>query len=170
MAVLPLTQGAENPILRTVSPEIKQIDRKIKDLAKNMVDTMVHANGLGIAAPQVGVNARLFIALLNYGTKNEITVPMINPKILFKSDETGTAEEGCLSLPGRFGIVPRAKELTVEFTDLKGNKRILQLEGLNARVIQHETDHIDAHLFIDRMEKEIPKDQIKKKADRGNTK
>lgn len=155
MAVLLLTQGADNKILRTKSSEVPKIDRKIKNLIRDMIDTMNDAQGLGIAAPQVGVNLRLFIARLNYGTPNESIVPMMNPEILHALDEIEEGEEGCLSLPKRFGIVKRAKELTVQFLDQKGQKHILHLTGLNARIIQHETDHINGHLFIDHMEREI---------------
>lgn len=155
MAILPLTQGADHKILRTKSSEVSKIDRKIKNLIRDMIDTMNDAQGLGIAAPQVGVNLRLFIARLNYGTPNETIVPMINSEILHTLDEFEEGEEGCLSLPKRFGVVKRMKELTVQFTDTKGHKKILHLTGLNARIIQHETDHINGKLFIDRMEREI---------------
>lgn len=152
MALLEITKGADNPVLRTKSVEVKKIDRKIKRLIQDMIDTMLAVDGLGIAAPQVGVNLRLYVARLNFGTTQELILPMINAEILTMSEELERAEEGCLSLPGKFATVPRAKNLAVRFTDQKGALRTLELEGLNARIIQHETDHINAGLFIDRME------------------
>lgn len=163
MAVLLLAQGADNKILRTASAEVTKIDRKIKDLIRDMIDTMIHAEGIGIAAPQVGMNLRLFIARLNHGTVHETIIPMINPEILEKSEEIEAGEEGCLSLPKRFGVVPRTRNLTVRFTDMKGQKRTLHLEDLNARIIQHEADHIDGHLFIDRMEHELTLEELEEK-------
>lgn len=128
-----------------------------------MVDTMNQSNGLGIAAPQVGVNLRIFIARLNYGSSAEIIIPMVNPEIIESSKTLEEGEEGCLSLPGRFGIVPRLKALTVTYADQKGSKNTLHLEGLNARIVQHETDHIDGKLFIDREIREIPRKSLEKR-------
>lgn len=169
MAVLPLTQGADNQVLRAKSSEVKKIDRKIKKLVSDMTDTMNAADGLGIAAPQVGVNLRIFIARLNFNTPQEVIVPMVNPEIVHRSKEIEKGEEGCLSLPKRFGIVPRAHELTVNFTDQKGQSHTLQLSGLNAKIIQHETDHIDGKLFVDSMEREIPPEELEERRLKNKT-
>lgn len=160
MAVLQIETGADNKILRTKSASAVKIDRKIKKLIADMIDTLNAAEGLGIAAPQVGVNLRIFIARSNFDTPQETIIPMISPEILEMSDETEAGEEGCLSVPGRFGIVIRSRELTVGFADLKGKKQVLQLSGLNARIIQHEMDHLDGKLFIDRMEREISAEEL----------
>lgn len=154
MAVLQIITGTDNKILRTKSLSVPKIDRKIKKLIADLTETMAVSDGLGIAAPQVGVNLRVFITRLNYGTENEMIVPMVNPEILEFSEEMILGEEGCLSVPGRFGTVRRSREVTVKFTGKKGEAQILKLEGLNARVVQHETDHINGILFVDKLERE----------------
>ena len=151
MAKLEIIKGAENPILRAMSKPVKRVDGKLKKFVKDMEKAMIDANGLGIAAPQVGENIRVFITTLNYKEPGEMSVVMVNPEIVEHSVETEVDEEGCLSLPGVYGNVARWKSLTVKFTDLKGEQRTLKLEGLNARVVQHETDHLDGVLFIDKL-------------------
>lgn len=162
MAILPLTIGFDNKILRTKSEPVKKIDRKIKELVKNMVDTMMDCDGLGIAAPQVGVNLRIYIARLNFNTPHEMNVPMLNAEFLDISEETDGHEEGCLSLPKQFGIVRRAKEVTIKYMDIKGKTQTLHLTGLNARIMQHETDHLNGTLIADKMESEITAEDLKK--------
>ncbi|PJC37261.1 peptide deformylase [Candidatus Peregrinibacteria bacterium CG_4_9_14_0_2_um_filter_53_11] len=151
MAVLPIEKGTENKILRTHSKEVKTIDKKIKKFVNDMIETMFDADGIGIAAPQVGVNLRIFIARLNFDTPHEMIVPMINPVLENFSKKTTNVEEGCLSIPGRFGKVRRSSTVTVHYTDIKGKRVTLHLEGLNARIMQHETDHLDATLIADKM-------------------
>lgn len=158
MAILPLVQGSDNPVLRKKSVLVKKIDRKIRKLIADMIETMIAANGIGLAAPQVGVNLRIYIARLNFDTPHEMNVPMINPEFVKASDEFVAHEEGCLSLPERFGTVRRAKEVAVRYMDQRGGFHTLHLEGLNARIIQHEMDHLDAMLIADKFEKEIVPD------------
>lgn len=154
MAALPIITGADNPILREKSAPVKHIDKKVRKLITDMMDTLASANGLGLAAPQVGVNLRIFIIRLNHGTKNELVVPMVNAKILDISDKMESGEEGCLSLPGKFYTVERAASLAIEYQNQHGKHHTLNLHGLNARIIQHEIDHLDGILMVDRMEKE----------------
>lgn len=149
--ILKVQTGENNPILRTKSVDVKKIDAVLKKFAKNMKATMLKLDGLGLAAPQVGENIRMVIVTLNYGSKNESVTTMINPEILSYGDEVEVTEEGCLSLPGTYGNVERSVEITVQFTDLSGEKFVLKLEGLNARVVQHEIDHLNAILFTDRV-------------------
>lgn len=151
MALLPIVTGFDNKILRTPSLPVKKIDRRIKELVADMTETMQSVDGLGIAAPQVGVNLRIYIARLNFNTANEMNVPMINAEFLSMSEEMADNEEGCLSLPKRFGTVRRAKKVSIRYTDLKGKEHILNLEGLNARIMQHETDHLNGTLIADKM-------------------
>lgn len=155
MAVLKIITGADNPILRAKSEIVKKIDKRIKALAADMIETMQAVDGLGIAAPQVGENLRLFIARLNFNTPNETIVAMMNPEFLKMLEETEEGEEGCLSVPGRFGIVRRPKFVTIKYMDLRGGTQILNLNDLNARIVQHETDHIDGILFVDKIVREI---------------
>ena len=151
MKTLEIVKGEDNPILRTVSTKVKSFDKKLKKLAKQMLDAMIKANGIGIAAPQVGINLRIFIVTLDIGKESEVCFAMVNPKILKFSEETDVAEEGCLSLPGVFGKVERPSSITVEFFDIEGSRHVLGLKGLNARVVQHENDHIDGVLFVDKL-------------------
>lgn len=155
MTVLKIETGANNPILRQKSTPIDKFDKSLKKLAKDMVETMNSRDGLGIAAPQIGVNKRIFITTINIGEDNEGLITMINPELEFLNDKMETGEEGCLSLPELFKPVTRHKFVRVKYQDLKGNEHILELEGLNARVIQHETDHLDGILFIDRADESI---------------
>lgn len=142
-----IVKGSDNTILRTVSKPISGVTKKTLKFLKDMDAAMEKANGVGIAAPQVGVNDRIFLALLN----NKQVVAMINPEIVSMSEETESGEEGCLSLPGYWGPVERALEVTVRYLDEKGNQKTLKLSDFNARIIQHEMDHLNGKLFIDRV-------------------
>ncbi|MFA6549872.1 MAG: peptide deformylase [Candidatus Gracilibacteria bacterium] len=148
MAKLKILTGADNKILRTKSVEVKHVT-KIAKLIKDMKDTL-DAKDLGLAAPQVGENVRICLVRLNASTKNEALVLMINPEIIGMGKEKEIGEEGCLSLPGLWINVERAKKITVKFLDAKNKEQILMLERLNARVVQHEIDHLDGILMVDR--------------------
>ncbi|HBB03098.1 MAG: formylmethionine deformylase, peptide deformylase [Candidatus Peregrinibacteria bacterium GW2011_GWF2_38_29] len=148
MAKLKILTGTDNKILRTKSVEIKPAT-KLTKLIKDMKDTLDEKD-LGLAAPQVGENVRMCLIRLNPSTKSETLVFMINPKITEMGREKEIGEEGCLSLPGIWVNVERAKNITVKFLDTKGKEQILMLERLNARIIQHEVDHLDGILMVDR--------------------
>lgn len=152
MALLPIETGSDNTILRTVSKPVKKFNKKkLSRFFADMEETMHDANGVGIAAPQVGVNDRAVVCYFNHGTDHELIVNMINPVILDRSDEMIVEDEGCLSIPGKFDQVARHKEVTVKFQDMKGNEHVLKLIGYNARIAQHEVDHLDGKLYIDRV-------------------
>ena len=155
MAVLEIEKGAGNTILRAQSAPVKKIDRKkMGKFLDDMRETMFAANGIGLAAPQVSRNTRVVVCYFNYGTDHELIVDMINPEIVHRSKEKETHEEGCLSLPEKYDMVPRHTGVTVKFLDRKGKEQVLKLAGLNARIVQHELDHIDGKLYIDRV---VPK-------------
>ncbi len=120
-----------------------------------MIATMLAKDGVGLAAPQVGVNERLVILNFQLGGKKSKPIPLVNPEIIDASVKAIIEEEGCLSLPGIFGKVKRWKTVTIRFEDETGSPRALELEGLNARAIQHEIDHLGGVLFIDKLEGEI---------------
>lgn len=109
-----------------------------------MEETREHAIGAGIAAPQVGRTERVCIAMINGRA-----VPLINPEIVRRSEEAETAEEGCLSLPDVWVQVPRSREIDLEYQDVKGKHRELTLSDFDARVVQHEVDHLDGVLIVD---------------------
>jgi peptide deformylase len=153
MTILKIQTGEKNPILRKKSVEIVKVTGKIKKFLKDLKDTMLESDGLGLASPQVGENIRAIAVNMNSGTANRSVVLMINPVIIWKGNDVYVAEEGCLSLPDLFKEVERFKEIIVEYKDPAGEKRKLKLSMLNARIVQHEVDHLDGILFIDRVKK-----------------
>ncbi len=148
--MLKLQTGADNQVLRETSKPVHKVTKEHRKLAKDMEKLMIRENGIGLAAPQIGVNIRMLIAKLNAGTDNELIIQMINPEITSWSDEIEKAEEGCLSLPKQWGDVERNQQIHVKFQDLRGETQSLRLQGLNARVIQHEIDHLEGVLFTDK--------------------
>ncbi|MBF0543780.1 MAG: peptide deformylase [Candidatus Riflebacteria bacterium] len=142
-------------VLRKSSEPVTQIDDSIRQLAKDMFETMYKANGVGLAAPQIGRNIRLVTIDVE---SNPII--LINPEIK-KSVGKDTAEEGCLSVPGLREKVQRANKVIAFAIDLEGNTIEITAEGLMARAIQHEIDHLEGILFIDRISK-ARKIQIKR--------
>ena len=134
-------------ILRTKCEKVTQFDHSLEILIDAMFDTLDEADGVGLAGPQVGVDKRLFIVSLSDGTRKAF----INPEIVETSVETCPYEEGCLSIPGVYHNVIRPSKVKVFAQDEKGHAFTLDASGLLARVIQHENDHLDGKLFIDRL-------------------
>lgn len=137
----------DDPILRKKSRDIEEIDEKIVTLNNDMVETMKKAEGVGLAAPQVGILKRLFVVDVGDGP-----MTFINPTIISTEGEE-VDEEACLSLPEQSGMVKRPESLVVEATDLDGTLFQLFCSDLLARAVCHELDHLDGILFIDRVEK-----------------
>ena len=156
MTIRTIQTGLENPILRTRSKEVEKLTPAVKKLIRDMHDTL-HLDGIGLAAPQVGENLRVILATLNPGTKKENTITLINPVITYFSRDTVIDEEGCLSLPKVFGDVERSYEIIVQYRDEQFKIEVLKLRGLNARIIQHETDHVDGILFADKIVGDVSK-------------
>ena len=142
--VLPIVTGAETPILRTKTKRVPALTKEVKKLLQDMHDTTVAADGLGLAAPQVGLDLRACVARIN----GRLT-PLVNPEITWKSKTTEIAEEGCLSLPGIWVPVSRSTEIIVRYQTLRGDQKELKLSDMDARVVQHETDHLDGKLITD---------------------
>ncbi len=136
-------------ILRKKSKEVSAIDEKILTLLDDMVETMYENDGIGLAAPQVGILKRAIVIDVEDGN----VYKMINPKILSVSDEQQVAQEGCLSVPETKGVVSRPIKVTAEYTDVEGNIVTIEAEGLLARCICHEIDHLNGVLFTDRVKK-----------------
>ncbi len=138
--------GPENEILKTPSQNVSDpLSPDIQKLIPTMFETMHRADGIGLAAPQIGISLRLAVIEI----ENEKLV-LINPNIVAKSAETIVFEEGCLSLPGEFLPILRYEKVTVEYTDEKGVAQKLKASGLLAIAIQHELDHLDGTLIVDR--------------------
>lgn len=135
-----------NPILRKKSQNVADVlNDKIQKLIPEMVETMKAKNGVGLAAPQIGQNIRLVVV----GYKDKDLV-IINPKIIKKSLLKEWDEEGCLSIPHKYGQVKRHKNITVKYLNENAQEQTLKASGLLARIIQHEIDHLDGILFIDK--------------------
>lgn len=139
-----------HPTLRHVSRPLKRIDAELRDIVTRMFELMYKHNGVGLAANQVDLPYRLFVANPTGDPKTGEEFVFINP-VLSKRRGLAEAEEGCLSLPGLYAQVKRAEKIDVDAYDLEGQSIHLELDGLFARVAQHETDHIDGKLFIDRL-------------------
>lgn len=139
---LKIQTGKNNPVLRKKSQPIKKVDEKIRALAKDMLETMTKNSGVGLSACQVGKNIRMFVA--------HPGIVFINPEIIKLSKKTETMEEGCLSLPGIFLKIKRAKSLKIKALDENGKKFTLKAKNLLARVIQHENDHLNGILITDK--------------------
>ena len=137
------------PVLRKEAEDITPDYPKLKELISNMFETMDHADGVGLAAPQVGEPIRMVVIDVSEEKNNLLT--LINPVITEYSDEKETGEEGCLSLPGIWEKVTRSTAITVQYTDLDGQSQEIHAEGLLAICIQHELDHLDGTVFIDHL-------------------
>lgn len=137
-------------ILRKKSREVEKIDDRILTILDDMADTMYDKDGVGLAAPQIGILKRLVVIDVD----DENLYKMINPKIIKSSGEAVDAE-GCLSVPEKRGEVVRPSNVTVEYTDINGELKVLDAEGLLARCICHELDHLDGILFTDKMTKQV---------------
>lgn len=133
-----------SPSLRTKSvPTL--MNEEVIQLVKDMLETMILENGIGLAAPQVGVNLRVIVIRLNDGQFQ----PMINPTITWYSEKRVSFEEGCLSIPGHYTEIFRPGQINIKFMDMSGKYRKWKLKGLEARVVQHEIDHLDGVLMTD---------------------
>ena len=142
-------------VLRKRAKEVKLFNQKLAVLVEDMVDTMYESNGVGLAAPQVGVLKRVFV--IDVGDGVEV---FINPEIIEISEETQKDVEGCLSIPGERGYVIRPQRVKVRTLTLEGKERLVEAEGLFARAICHENDHLNGQLYIDIMEEEEVPEEI----------
>jgi peptide deformylase len=157
MAVLKVRRYGD-PVLRRRAVPVEQVTPDIRRLADDMVDTMYDEVGIGLAAPQVGTSIRLMVVGDEEGRGAQV---LLNPAITAQGGSV-TAEEGCLSLPGVFAQVTRSEWVTMEAQDLEGRPIAITARGLRARVFQHEIDHLDGVLFIDRLEP-VVRDRIKRR-------
>lgn len=137
------------PILRKISKPVKEITPKITELIEDMLDTMYEANGVGLAAPQVGMLKRIVVIDIGEGP-----VILINPEIVETSGEQ-TGNEGCLSVPGKMGVVTRPNYAKVNAVDITGQNITVEGEELMARALCHEIDHLDGILYTDKVEGEL---------------
>ncbi|MBD2004193.1 MULTISPECIES: peptide deformylase [Cyanophyceae] len=147
-----------NPILRQQAQNIENVrDERIQKLIDNLISTVAQANGVGIAAPQVAQSYRLFIVASRpnprYPNAPEMEpTAILNPRVIGRSDEVAKGWEGCLSIPGIRGLVPRYRAIEVEYTSRNGNLQRGEFTDFVARIFQHENDHLDGIVFLDRLE------------------
>ncbi len=158
-----------NKILRQVSKQVEKVGEEEKKIMDDMLETMYQANGIGLAAIQIGIPKRIIVIDLAKGEEKKNPMYFVNPVIKNKNQNLATYEEGCLSVPDQFAEVDRPSTCEVEYLDYHGEKKILKAEGLLATCIQHEMDHLQGILFIDYLSK-LKKSMIIKKLSKGKNK
>lgn len=140
-----------DPVLREPGAPVEAFDDDLRVLVRDMFETMYHADGIGLAAPQVGVSRRVLVIDLRREDQPEAKVALVNPRVVWTSDETDKAAEGCLSIPGMEEVVERPWAVRVEGFDPDGNAVSIETDELFSRALQHEIDHLDGVLFPDRI-------------------
>jgi len=153
------TLGEE--VLEQKCQPVTKFDSGLRVLVNAMFETLDEADGVGLAAPQIGVSSRLFVINIRNVEKRAF----VNPQIIETSIETTSAEEGCLSIPGVWHDVERPSKVTVQAQDIEGKAFVVKAEGLLARAIQHENDHLNGMLFINRLD-EVEKEKVVKAYER----
>ena len=143
--------------LRKTCRKQEKFDIRLAILLKDMADTMYKAEGVGLAAPQVGILRR--VAVVDVSEDHEGLLELINP-VIVETEGTQTGREGCLSVPGRQGVVTRPMKVKVQFQNRKGEWMELETEGFEARAICHEVDHLDGRLYVDVMDRELTEEEI----------
>ena len=157
-----------NNILRQVSKPVERVGNEEKQLMRDMLETMYDANGIGLAAIQIGVPKRIIVMDISRDDEEKSPMYFVNPIIKKKDNSRATYEEGCLSVPNQFAEIDRPSKCEVEYLDFNGEKKILKAEGLFATCIQHEMDHLEGILFIDYLSK-LKKSMIIKKLSKNKS-
>ena len=160
MTIRPIREVGD-PVLRTPSDEVRAFDRDVAGLVRDLLETVDHPGRAGLAAPQIGVSVRAF----SYNIDGVIG-HMLNPVIVELSEETQDGDEGCLSVPGIWAPTVRAMHAVVEGFDVHGEPLKLEGSGLMARCLQHEVDHLDGKLFLDRLTGDARKSALRALRDR----
>lgn len=140
-----------DPVLRAEADEVSAFDDDLRALVRDMFETMYHAEGIGLAAPQIGVSSRVIVLDLRREDQDDEPMALVNPRLVWASEETEKQPEGCLSIPTMEEVVERAASVRVEANTPEGETVTIQADELLARALQHEIDHLDGILFIDRV-------------------
>ena len=143
-----------DPVLREEADDVTVFDDELRPLVRDMYETMYHADGIGLAAPQIGISKRILVVDLRRADEEGGEAPkiaLVNPTITWSSDETYRQSEGCLSIPGLEEVVERPFAVRVEGRDVNGNEVTVEADDLFGRALQHEIDHLDGILFLDRV-------------------
>jgi len=158
-----------NKLLRQISQPVERVGDAERELMNDMLETMYAANGIGLAAIQIGVPKRIIVMDLSKEENKKLPMYFVNPLIIKKNEETTIYEEGCLSVPNQFAEIQRSSKCEIEYLDFNGDKKNLEAEGLLATCIQHEMDHLEGILFIDYLSK-LKKEMIIKKLSKQQSK
>ena len=161
MALLPIVT-APDPALKKISQPVKQVDASIRKLMDDMLETMYHAPGIGLAAPQVGVLKRVIVLDLAREGEEPQPLRIANPEIVWVSDDDATYNEGCLSVPEHYADVVRPAACRVRYLDHDNQQQEIAAEGLLATCLQHEIDHLNGVLFIDHLSR-LKREMVLKK-------
>lgn len=140
-----------DPILRRETEVVEVFDDDLRALVRDLFETMYHAEGIGLAAPQVGIDKRVMVVDLRREDEPSAHVALVNPRVVWSSDEMDRQPEGCLSIPGIEDVVERPKTVRVEGRDPQGREVVIEADDLFSRALQHEIDHLDGVLFLDRL-------------------
>ena len=157
-----------NKLLRQVSLPVENVGKEEQKLMDDRVETMYSANGIGLAAIQIGIPKRIIVMDISKDNDNKDPLYFVNPVIKNKNILRSTYEEGCLSVPNQFAEIDRPKSCEVEYLNYNGEKKLLKAEGLLATCIQHEMDHLEGILFIDYLSK-LKKSMIIKKLSKNKS-
>ena len=157
-----------NKLLRQVSKPVEKVGKEEQKLMDDMLETMYEANGIGLAAIQVGIPKRIIVMDISKNENKKEPLYFVNPVIKNKDLVKSTYEEGCLSVPNQFAEIDRPKNCEIEYLDYNGEKKLLKAEGLLATCIQHEMDHLEGILFIDYLSK-LKKTMIIKKLSKNKS-
>ena len=158
-----------NKILRQISKPVERVGKEEQNLMDDMIETMYKANGIGLAAIQIGVPKRIIVMDISKNDEKKNPMYFVNPIIKNKNSDFSRYEEGCLSVPDQFAEIDRPSSCEVEYLDYNGEKKILKTSGLLATCIQHEMDHLEGILFIDYLSK-LKKSMIIKKLSKQKNK
>lgn len=160
MAVLPI-YVAPHPVLKKPAAPVAEVTDEIRALIKDMFETMYATRGIGLAAPQIGRSVRVLVMDVEQGSgrADEDDAPpvpgkpiaVVNPKVVWASEELNSYEEGCLSIPGQYAEIARPEKVRVKYLDENGRPQEMEADGLLATCVQHEIDHLDGVLFVDRL-------------------
>ncbi|HMA50959.1 MAG TPA: peptide deformylase [Magnetospirillaceae bacterium] len=142
---------APHPVLKAKAQPVETVDAEVRQMMDDMLETMYDAPGIGLAAPQIGVGSRVIVLDIAKEDEPKAPMAMVNPELVWVSDEDASYEEGCLSVPEHYAEVVRPARIRVRYLDREGAKQELEADGLLATVIQHEMDHLDGILFIDHL-------------------
>ena len=162
MAIRPIITLPDEKILRQVSKPVKSVDEGVRAVFDDMLETMYKAPGIGLAAVQIGVPQRLIVLDVSREGEEKRPLFLANPEVSWASEEFGEYEEGCLSIPDFYEMVQRPRDVKVRFLDRLGEPHEMAASGLLATCLQHEIDHLNGILFIDRISK-LKRDRVVKK-------